>query len=168
MEYRRLGTSGLKLSVLSYGSWITFKNQVDLDAACQSLSVAYEHGINFFDNAEAYGHGESERIMGQAFKQLAWPRETYVVSTKIYWGLTPGINTKNTLNRKYLLHAIDGSLERLGLDFVDLLFCHRPDPNTPVEETISGRSAALINSIAAAVAFGSGWAFDSVRYFVLS
>ena len=137
MEYRRLGTSGLKLSVLSYGSWITFKNQVDLDAACQALSVAYEHGVNFFDNAEAYGHGESERIMGQAFKRLGWPRDSYCVSSKVYFGARRRpLPTQRGLSRKHVFEACHQALERLGLEYLDLFFCHRPDPETPVAETV--------------------------------
>jgi voltage-dependent potassium channel beta subunit len=136
MIYRRLGRSGLKVSVLSFGSWVSFGSQLGLDTAIECMSAARDGGINFFDNAEAYAAGESERIMGKAVAELGWPRETYVISTKLYWGLTDGPNTRHTLNRKYLLHAIDGSLERLGLDFVDLLFCHRSDPETPIEETV--------------------------------
>jgi len=136
MEHRRLGRSGLKVSVLSFGSWVSFGSQLDVGKARDCIEAAHEAGVTFFDNAEAYAGGESERIMGEAFRQLGWARETYTVSTKLYWGLTEGPNTKNTLNRKYLLHAIDGSLQRFGLDFVDLVFCHRPDPNTPIEETV--------------------------------
>jgi len=136
MEYRRLGNSGLKLSVLSFGSWVTFHNQLGTDTALDCMQAAWEAGVNFFDNAEVYAGGKSETIMGQAVKELGWPRESFVISTKLYWGLREGPNTKNTLNRKYLMHGIDGSLERLGLDFVDLLFCHRPDPETPIEETV--------------------------------
>ncbi len=136
MEYRRLGRSGLKVSVLSFGSWVSFGSQLDVGRARDCIEAAHAAGVNFFDNAEAYASGESERIMGQVFRDLGWSRETYVVSTKLFWGLTDGPNTRNTLNRKYLLHAIDGSLERFGLDFVDLVFCHRPDPNTPIEETV--------------------------------
>jgi voltage-dependent potassium channel beta subunit len=136
MEHRRLGRSGLKVSVLSFGSWVSFGSQLDVGKARDCIEAAHDAGVTFFDNAEAYAGGESERIMGEAFRQLGWARETYTVSTKLYWGLTEGPNTRNTLNRKYLLHAIDGSLERFGLDFVDLVFCHRPDPNTPVEETV--------------------------------
>jgi aryl-alcohol dehydrogenase-like predicted oxidoreductase len=136
MEHRRLGRSGLKVSVLSFGSWVSFGSQLDVGKARDCIEAAHEAGVTFFDNAEAYAGGESERIMGEAFRQLGWPRETYTVSTKLYWGLTEGPNTRNTLNRKYLLHAIDGSLERFGLDFVDLVFCHRPDPSTPIEETV--------------------------------
>jgi voltage-dependent potassium channel beta subunit len=136
MQYRRLGRSGIKVSLLSFGSWVTFGPQLDEDKALACLEAAHDAGVNFFDNAEMYARGQSEVIMGRAFKRLGWKRESYLVSTKIFWGLTEGVNTKNTLNRKYLLHAIDGCLERLELDFVDLVFCHRPDPETPVEETV--------------------------------
>jgi voltage-dependent potassium channel beta subunit len=136
MEYRRLGDSGLKLSVLSFGSWVTFHNQLGNQTALRCMQAAWEAGVNFFDNAEVYAGGKSEAIMGQVVRELGWPRESFVISTKLYWGLRDGPNTKNTLNRKYLMHAIDGSLDRLGLDFVDLLFCHRADPNTPIEETV--------------------------------
>src|SRR5580658_2100278 len=136
MEYRRLGRSGLKVSVLSFGSWVTFGTQLDLSVATECLTAARDAGVNFFDNAEAYAGGESERIMGDSFKKLGWARHEYVVSTKLFWGITDAVNMRNTLNRKYLSQAIDGSLQRLGLDFVDLVFCHRADPNTPLEETV--------------------------------
>src|SRR5690606_36461148 len=119
MEHRRLGRSDLKVSVLSFGSWVSFGSQLDVGKARDCIEAAHEAGVTFFDNAEAYAGGESERIMGEAFRKLGWARETYTVYTKLYWGLTEGPNTKNTLNRKYLLHAIDGSLQRFGLDFVD-------------------------------------------------
>lgn len=136
MEYRRLGRSGLKVSVLSLGSWITFGPQLDVGLAKDCLSAAYEGGVTFFDNAESYAGGQSEAIMGRAITELGWPRWSYVVSTKLFWGLHDAVNMRNTLNRKYLLQAIDASLERFGLDFVDLLYCHRPDPATPIEETV--------------------------------
>jgi voltage-dependent potassium channel beta subunit len=136
MEYRRLGNAGVMVSVLSFGSWVSFRNQLDDEAARSCMSAAYEAGVNFFDNAEVYAGGESERIMGRVIKDLGWPRESYLISTKFYWGLTDTVNMRNTLNRKYLMHAIDRSLERLGLDFVDLVFCHRPDRETPIEETV--------------------------------
>ena len=136
MQYRSLGRSGLKLSVLSFGSWVTFGPQLDRDLAAECLRIAYEAGVNFFDNAEVYAGGESERIMGQALHDLGWPRSSYVVSSKFYWGIQGGVNVRNTLNRKYLMQAIDGSLERFGLDFLDLVFCHRADLDTPVEETV--------------------------------
>ncbi len=136
MEYRRLGTSGLKLSVLSFGSWVTFGSQLDDDLAMESMTAARDAGVNFFDNAESYGGGDSERIMGRVLANLGWARSSYVVSTKVFWGLSEQVNMSNTLNRKYLLQAVDGCLDRFGLDFVDLLFCHRSDPETPVEETV--------------------------------
>src|SRR5574338_224347 len=116
MPYRRLGRSGLQVSVLSFGSWVTFGNQVDTGLAKDCLTAAREAGVNFFDNAEAYAGGESERIMGQAIAELDWPRWSYVISTKLFWGIHDDVNMRNTLNRKYLLHSIEGSLERLGLD----------------------------------------------------
>jgi voltage-dependent potassium channel beta subunit len=136
MNYRRLGKSGLKLSELSFGSWVTYGNQLDEGPARECMAAAYAAGVNFFDNAEVYARGESERIMGNAIRKLGWRRESYVVSTKFFWGLHDGPNEKNTLNRKYLMNAIDRSLERLQLDYVDLVFCHRPDPDTPLEETV--------------------------------
>jgi voltage-dependent potassium channel beta subunit len=162
MEYRRLGRSGLKVSALSFGSWVSFGAQLDTGMAKDCLATAWEHGVNFFDNAEAYAGGESERIMGKAIEALGWSRETFVVSTKLFWGLTDGVNTKNTLNRKYLMHAIDGSLQRFGLDFVDLLFCHRPDPSTPVEETVWAMSDII--SAGKAHYWGtSEWPADDIR-----
>lgn len=136
MEYRRLGTSGLKVSVLSFGSWVTFGDQIGTDLAVECFAAAHELGVNFFDNAEAYAAGKSEQIMGKALAQLGWARHSYVVSTKVFWGLHDEVNMRNTLNRKYLLQAVEGSLERLGLDFVDILYCHRADPETPIEETV--------------------------------
>jgi voltage-dependent potassium channel beta subunit len=136
MPYRRLGRSGLKVSVLSFGSWVTFGPQLDEDLAVRCLEAAREGGVNFFDNAEAYAGGESEVIMGKAFKTLGWARDEYVVSSKFYWGLSEAPNMRYTLNRKYLTQAIDRSLERFGLDFLDLIFCHRADPETPIEETV--------------------------------
>jgi voltage-dependent potassium channel beta subunit len=136
MRYRRLGRSGLQVSELSLGSWVTYGNQVDEGVAIETLSAARDVGVNFFDNAEVYAGGKAEILMGNALKQLGWERESYIISTKFYWGIAQGPNRKNTLNRKYLHHAIDGSLQRLQLDYVDLVFCHRPDPHTPIEETV--------------------------------
>lgn len=136
MEYRHLGRTGIRVSELSLGSWISFKNQVNVDGAAEIMAAAYEEGVNFFDNAEAYARGESERVMGEALRKLGWRRGSYLVTTKIYWGLYDGINEKNTLNRKRLIEGIKGSLERLQLDYVDLLYCHRPDKTTPIEETV--------------------------------
>jgi len=143
MQYRRLGRSGLQVSELSLGSWVTYHNQVDASAATEMLAAAMDAGVNFFDNAEVYASGQSEVVMGQAFKALKWPRLNYIVSTKFFWGLSREGNTVNrmdTLNRKYLMQAIDGSLERMGLDFIDLVYCHRPDPHTPIEETVGAMS----------------------------
>lgn len=136
MKYRHLGKSGIQLSELSLGSWLTFDDSTALDTTVQLMATAYEAGVNFFDNAENYANGMSEEIMGAALKKLGWRRGSYLVSTKLYWGLHEGPNQQNTLNRKYLLEAIGGSLKRLNLDYVDLLYCHRPDPTTPIEETV--------------------------------
>ena len=143
MQYRRLGRTGLRLSTLSFGSWVTYHNQVDQSAAVEMMAAAYDAGVNFFDNAEVYAAGRSETLMGQALKTLGWPRLNYVVSTKFFWGLDrsgDAINRKDTLNRKYLMQAIDGSLKRFGLEHIDLVYCHRPDPHTPVEETVRAMS----------------------------
>ena len=136
MNYRRLGASGLKVSELSFGSWVTYGAQLGDDTARECMAAAYDAGVNFFDNAEVYAKGKSEVIMGNVLKKLGWRRASYSVSTKFFWGLYDGPNEKNTLNRKYLMQAIDGSLARLQLEYVDLVFCHRPDPETPIEETV--------------------------------
>ena len=136
MEYRHLGKTGIRVSELSFGSWVTFHNQADVTAAVEMMSAAYEAGVNFFDNAEVYAGGKSEEVMGTALKQLGWRRSSYLVSTKIYWGLHDNVNERNTLNRKRLIEGINGSLQRLQLDYVDLLYCHRPDKTTPIEETV--------------------------------
>jgi voltage-dependent potassium channel beta subunit len=163
MEYRRLGRSGLKVSVLSFGSWVTFGPQLAGDLAANCLAAARDAGVNFFDNAESYAGGESERIMGQAIRQLGWERYSYVISTKLYWGIHDGVpNMKNTLNRKYLAQAIDGSLERLGLDFVDLVFCHRSDQETPIEETVWAMSD-MISSGKAHYWGTSEWSAADIR-----
>ena len=143
MSYRRLGRAGVRVSTLSLGSWVTYANQVDHKAAVEMMAAAFDAGINFFDNAEVYAGGRSESIMGQALKQLAWPRLNYLVSTKFFWGLDrqgESVNRKDTLNRKYLMQAIDGSLQRFGLEHIDLIYCHRPDPHTPIEETVRAMS----------------------------
>ena len=136
MLYRRLGSSGLRVSALSLGSWVTYGNQLGEEPARECMAAAYAAGVNFFDNAEVYAKGQAEIIMGTALKKLGWRRSSYIVSTKFFWGLHDSPNEKNTLNRKYLLQAIDGSLKRLQLDHVDLVFCHRADPETPIEETV--------------------------------
>src|SRR5260221_5134123 len=144
MNYRRLGRSGLKVSALSFGSWVTYGNQLGSELARECMAVAYDAGVNFFDNAEVYAKGGSETIMGEVFKKMGWRRSSYVVSTKFFWGLHDGPNEKNTLNRKYLMQAIDGSLARLQLDYVDLVYCHRPDPATPLEETTRAMSDMIV------------------------
>ncbi len=165
MHYRRLGPSGLRLSTLSLGSWVTYHNQVDTGAAVEMMAAAFDAGINFFDNAEGYAAGRSEEVMGQALKQLGWPRLNYVVSTKFFWGLDrqgDAVNRKDTLNRKYLMQAIDGSLRRFGLDHIDLIYCHRPDPQTPVEET--ARAMSDIIDQGKALYWGtSEWPADDIR-----
>jgi len=115
MNYRHLGRSGIRVSELSLGSWITFHYQADIKSAVEMMAAARDAGVNFFDNAEAYAKGKSEEVMGAALKKLGWRRSSYLISSKFYWGLNEGINEKNTLNRKYLLEAIDGSLKRLQL-----------------------------------------------------
>jgi len=165
MQYRRVGKSGLRLSELSLGSWVTYHNQVDSAAAREMMAAAMDAGVNFFDNAEAYALGQSEVVMGEAIKALKWPRLNYVVSTKFFWGLDregASINRKDTLNRKYLTQAIDGSLQRMGLDFIDLVYCHRPDPHTPIEETVWAMSDMITRG--KALYWGtSEWSADEIR-----
>ena len=174
MQYRRLGHSGLQVSELSLGSWVTYATQVNVKQAKEMLAVALDGGVNFFDNAEAYASGQSEEVMGDAIKALKWPRLNYIVSTKFYWGLaepegkgkskaaTQPINRKNTLNRKYLMQAIDGSLKRMGLDFIDLVYCHRPDAQTPIEETVHAMSDMITQG--KALYWGtSEWSADEIR-----
>ena len=147
MLYRHLGRSGLRVSALSLGSWVTYHNQVDVKSAVEMMAAAFDAGANFFDNAEVYAVGRSEEVMGQALAQLKWPRLNYIVSTKFFWGLDregEAINRKDTLNRKYLMQAIDGSLRRFGLDHIDLVYCHRPDPHTPVEETARAMNDMIV------------------------
>ncbi len=134
MNYRRLGKAGIKLSELSLGAWVTYGGQVGEDVARDCMVAAYEHGVNFFDNAEGYANGQAEIVMGNVLKQTGWARESVVISTKLFWG---GSGPNDTgLSHKHLLEGIHRSLKRLQLDYVDLLFCHRPDPNTPIEETV--------------------------------
>lgn len=137
MEFRRLGRSGLKVSALSFGSWVTFDNQMQLEAAEQCMVAAYDAGVNFFDNAEAYAQGQSEILMGQVLKKTNWPRDTYVVSSKVYWGsVQDPLPTQRGLNRKHVVEACNQALQRLQLEYLDLYFCHRPDKETPIEETV--------------------------------
>ncbi|HSJ90775.1 MAG TPA: aldo/keto reductase [Ilumatobacter sp.] len=164
MEYRRLGNTGVKVSVLSFGSWVTFDNQLDEDLALECMQAAHDAGCNFFDNAEAYAGGKSESIMGRVLRDLDWPRWSYLVTTKLYWGLHgDDPNMRNTLNRKYLTQAIDASLERFGLDFVDVVYCHRADPDTPMEETVWTMSEMV--SQGKALYWGtSEWSADEIRH----
>lgn len=134
MPYRKLGDSGLSVSVFSFGSWVTFGKQMDTAPAQECLRYALDHGVNFFDNAEVYANGQSETIMGEAFRKLGVARNEYVLTSKFFWGIEDRINFKNTLNRKYLMQAIEGSLARFKTDFVDVAYCHRYDPETPIHE----------------------------------
>lgn len=134
MEYRRLGKSGLKISELSLGSWVTFGNQVHEKEALDLMSLAYDEGINFFDNAELYEFGQSEVVMGAALRKLGWSRDTYLVSSKVFWGGEKP--TQNGLSRKHVFDACHAALKRLQVDYLDLYYCHRPDSETPIEETV--------------------------------
>ena len=134
MEYRRLGESGLKVSVLSFGSWVTFANQVDESLALEMMEYAFDQGVNFFDNAEVYEKGASEEIMGRVLKKCAWSRDSYIVSSKVFWG--GGSPTQRGLSKKHIHDACHMALKRLQVDYLDLFFCHRPDPETPILETV--------------------------------
>lgn len=134
MEYRRLGKSGLKLGAFSFGSWVTFARQVDRSLAKDMMALAYERGVNFFDNAEVYEKGQSEIFMGEIFQALGWSRDSFCVSSKVFWGGDKP--TQLGLNRKHVFDACHAALKRLKVDYLDLYFCHRPDPETPVEETV--------------------------------
>ncbi|MGV3594938.1 MAG: potassium channel beta subunit family protein [Sediminibacterium sp.] len=138
MEYRRMGRSGLQLSVLSYGSWVTFHKQIDDSIADELMGIAYDNGINFFDNAEAYALGESEKMMGRILKKKNWDRTSYTVSSKAFFGWRGKENKPNQtgLSRKHLMEACHEALQRLQLDYLDLFFCHRPDPHVPIEEVV--------------------------------
>lgn len=137
MEYRRLGKSGLKVSVLSFGSWVTFKNQADVDLAADMMAAAYDAGVNFFDNAEVYAHGQSELIMGAALQKLGWSRDSYIVSSKVRWGAVASPKpTQFGLSRKHIVEACHQAMARMQVDYLDLYFCHRPDPEVPMEEVV--------------------------------
>jgi voltage-dependent potassium channel beta subunit len=134
MIYRNLGNTGLMVSALSLGSWVTFKSQFDLNKAIEIIDLAYQSGVNFFDNAEVYGEGVSEEIMGKAFKKLGYSRSSYIISSKVFWGGSKP--TQLGLSKKHVRDACDESLKRLGVDYLDLFYCHRPDPDTPIEQTV--------------------------------
>jgi voltage-dependent potassium channel beta subunit len=133
MHYRRLGRSGLKVSEISLGAWVTFGSQVDEPAAAQLLHAAYDAGVNFFDNADIYANGQAEIVMGKGLRDL--PRLALVISSKVFWPTMPGPNGRG-LSRKHICESIDASLQRLGLDYLDLYFCHRFDPDTPIDEVV--------------------------------
>ena len=144
MEYRRLGKSGLKVSVLSFGSWVTFSTQADVDLAADMMKAAYDAGVNFFDNAEIYAHGKSEEIMGKALQKLGWARDSYTVSSKVRWGSIK--NPKPTqlgLSRKHIIEACHQAMARLQVDYLDLYFCHRPDPEVPMEEIVRSMNTLI-------------------------
>ena len=136
MEYRRLGKSGLQVSALSFGSWLTFGKQIGDTTAKDLMAMAYDHGVNFFDNAEIYARGQSEVVMGEVLKQLAWSRDSYTVSSKVFFGTGGEGPTQKGLNRKHVVEACEAALKRLQVDYLDLFFCHRPDKQTPIEETV--------------------------------
>lgn len=136
MEYRRLGKSGLKVSALSFGSWITFANQIENGVADRLMDIAYDAGVNFFDNAEVYAAGRSEEVMGEILAKKGWSRDTYTVSSKVYFGAGGKLPTQRGLHRKHVIEACEAALKRLRTDYLDLYFCHRPDKETPIEETV--------------------------------
>ncbi len=141
MEYRRLGKAGIKLSALSLGAWVTYGGQVGEQVARECMTAAYDAGVNFFDNAEAYAGGNAEIVMGNVIKQLGWRRESLVISTKIFWG---GDGPNDTgLSHKHIVEGMNSALKRLQMDYVDLVFCHRPDPNTPIEETVRAMDTVI-------------------------
>ena len=136
MIYRRLGKSGLQVSVLSFGSWVTFGKQIEDGTAERLMATAYDNGINFFDNAEIYARGKSEEVMGEILKKMNWPRSSWLVSSKVFWGYEDDKPNQKGLSRKHVMEACEASLKRLQVDYLDLFFCHRPDKNTPIEETV--------------------------------
>lgn len=136
MEYRRLGKSGLQLSALSFGSWVTFGKQIGDNTADELMSIAYDHGVNFFDNAEIYARGKSESVMGEILKKKNWARSSYCLSSKVYFGYEEGKPNQIGLSRKHIIEGCEAALKRLQVEYVDLFFCHRPDKTTPIEETV--------------------------------
>ena len=142
MLYRRLGSSGLKVSLLSFGAWVTFSNQVDEKIARDLMVTAYENGVNFFDNAEAYVQGEAEIMMGRILKKMGWGRDTFIVSSKVFWGGDKP--TQQGLSKKHIHDACHAALKRLQVDYLDLYFCHRPDKETPVHETVFAMNDLIV------------------------
>ena len=143
MEYRRLGKSGLQVSVFSLGSWLTFGKQISDDVASELMSIAYDHGVNFFDNAEGYAGGKSEEVMGKILKNKGWDRDSYLVSSKVFFGAEKKGPNRTGLSRKHVIEGCHGALKRLQVDYLDLYFCHRPDINTPIEETVWAMNTLL-------------------------
>ena len=138
MEYRRLGKAGVQVSALSLGSWVTFGQQISDEVAAELMTTAYDNGVNFFDNAEAYASGKSEQVMGNILRKKGWAHDTFLVSSKVFWG--GGLPNQTGLSRKHVMEACHAALRRLQVDYLDLFFCHRPDPNTPIEETVRAMS----------------------------
>lgn len=136
MNYRRLGKSGLKVSELSFGSWITFGNQINNDISARLMDIAYDHGVNFFDNAEVYAAGKSEEVMGEILSKRNWARDTYILSSKVFFGAGGKLPTQRGLHRKHIYEACHAALRRMRVEYLDLFFCHRPDKETPIEETV--------------------------------
>jgi voltage-dependent potassium channel beta subunit len=161
MEYRHLGRSGLKVSALSYGSWVTFGDQIDTDRAAECMQIAYDHGVNFFDNAEAYAGGQSETMMGEIIEEKGWDRTDLVLSTKIFWG-GDGPNDQG-LSRKHVIEGTMAALDRLQTDYLDLVYCHRPDVETPIEETVRAMSY-LVNQGYAHYWGTSEWSAQEIRH----
>ena len=163
MQYRRLGSSGLQLSALSFGAWTTFGNQVGRDGAREMLATAWDHGVNFFDNAETYANGEAERVMGDALADLRLPRDSYCVSSKVFFGSVQDPRpTQRGLSRKHVVDACHDALRRLRVDYLDLYFCHRPDPDTPIEETVRAMDA-LVHQGKVLYWGTSEWPADRIR-----
>ncbi|MEN8119508.1 MAG: aldo/keto reductase [Bacteroidota bacterium] len=160
MEYRFLGNTGLKVSSLSLGAWVTFGDKLDVDEAYQIMKEAYDNGVNFFDNAEAYAAGQAEIVMGKVIKKAGWKRSDLVLSTKIFWG-GEGPNDKG-LSRKHIIEGTNAALERMQTEYVDLIFCHRPDPYTPIEETVRAMNY-VINSGKAFYWGTSEWSAEEIR-----
>ena len=136
MQYNNLGKTGLPISRLSFGSWITFGNQIENNISERLMDIAYDQGVNFFDNAETYADGESERVMGDILSKKSWSRDSYIISSKVFFGAGAKVPTQKGLHRKHIIEACNQALERLKVDYLDLYFCHRADKSTPIEETV--------------------------------
>ena len=143
MQYRKLGNTGIQISALSLGSWITFGKQIEDNISEKLMSVAYDAGINFFDNAEIYARGQSEIVMGKALKNLNWPRSSYMVSSKVFFGYETDKPNQRGLSRKHVMEGCDAALKRFQVDYIDLFFCHRPDKNTPILETVQAMNTLI-------------------------